>query len=611
MYNQLLYFVAAILLYSAQQPGSRPLHPPLETFLLCLGVFGTFVFISILLFRRLARTFRDHSPSSALTAAYHRIQTQLSVLALAALVLYTYVLDITVYLQRMPWFDQSYTLAGLTGLAVYLLHLLVLWTLSHPFYRRIHQSRIGLPAFLRGHLAFGSAILIPWILISTVSDLVQILGGPGFLQTDPGQFLLLSLVMGLFLLLAPPWVVRLWGCKPIPESPVRAELEEFCRQRKFRVGDLLLWPLFGREMLTAGIVGILPGRRYILVTQGLLSLLNAEELKSVVAHEMGHVRRYHMIVYLVFFLLYAFFAFSFNQIILLAVLRHPLVFDLTGSPAAIDHNLFSLLYSLPILFLLVVYIRFVFGYFLRNSERQADLYALRLIGHPFFLISSLEKIAVWSGQIRDLPNWHHYGIGERIRCLVDSYRNPGLIRAHDRKLYRAGAVYLAAILLLSALGLYWKDSKTVRRWGLEVLTHRFEQEIKRSPHNPMLAASYGGALLELGEYGKAEEVLRRVLALLPENATVLNNLAWLYATAPPPYFHPTASLRLASRAAQLEHEPHILDTLAEAYFVNGDFQSALETIDKALQLHPKNPDYFHRQKKKFEDARDQGERKRG
>jgi len=67
-------------------------------------------------------------------------------------------------------------------------------------------------------------------------------------------------------------------------------------------------------------------------------------------------------------------------------------------------------------------------------------------------------------------------------------------------------------------------------------------------------------------------------------------------------------LQLASRAAQLEQHPHILDTLAEAYFVNGDFERALETIEKALRLHPKNPDYFQRQKRKFLEALDAAKR---
>ena len=32
--------------------------------------------------------------------------------------------------------------------------------------------------------------------------------------------------------------------------------------------------------------------------------------------------------------------------------------------------------------------------------------------------------------------------------------------------------------------------------------------------------------------------------------------------------------------------PEILDTLAEAYFVNGDFDKAIETERKALELSP-------------------------
>ena len=34
----------------------------------------------------------------------------------------------------------------------------------------------------------------------------------------------------------------------------------------------------------------------------------------------------------------------------------------------------------PVLLLMLVYFRFVFGYFIRNFERQADAYVFRAVG---------------------------------------------------------------------------------------------------------------------------------------------------------------------------------------------------------------------------------------
>ncbi len=57
-------------------------------------------------------------------------------------------------------------------------------------------------------------------------------------------------------------------------------------------------------MLTAGVMGLVKRFRYLLITPALLDLLEPEELKGVVAHEIGHIRKKHLIFYLGFFVGY-------------------------------------------------------------------------------------------------------------------------------------------------------------------------------------------------------------------------------------------------------------------------------------------------------------------
>jgi tetratricopeptide (TPR) repeat protein len=97
-------------------------------------------------------------------------------------------------------------------------------------------------------------------------------------------------------------------------------------------------------------------------------------------------------------------------------------------------------------------------------------------------------------------------------------------------------------------------------------------------------------------------VLRKSLEKAPQDASTLNNLAWLYATSQPPCFKPKAALELALRAAAIDPDPTILDTLAEAYYVNGQEEEALNTIHQALLKEPKNRAYFLSQEQKFEAA---------
>jgi Flp pilus assembly protein TadD len=108
--------------------------------------------------------------------------------------------------------------------------------------------------------------------------------------------------------------------------------------------------------------------------------------------------------------------------------------------------------------------------------------------------------------------------------------------------------------------------------------------------------------MELGRFENAESVLKKAYELAPQDATVLNNLAWFYATAPSPYTDPPTALKLAREAATLDPEPHILDTLAEAYYANRRYEDALDAIRKALSRQPKNREYFLEQMRKFEKA---------
>ncbi|MFO0874845.1 MAG: M48 family metalloprotease [Phycisphaerales bacterium] len=49
-------------------------------------------------------------------------------------------------------------------------------------------------------------------------------------------------------------------------------------------------------MLNGAVVGLVPWLRYVLLTDALIDVLPREQLVAVMAHEVGHVRRRHMLV---------------------------------------------------------------------------------------------------------------------------------------------------------------------------------------------------------------------------------------------------------------------------------------------------------------------------
>ncbi len=605
MYSQLIYFIIALLLLTLQQPGTKPLHPPALTAILVFSLLAFFVLACQLALQPLRTAILRNDPLSYLNLLYQRIQARLNVLVILVLVVHIYVLDVKFYLGGIPGFVDSMTVSGLLGLGFYLLHLAIIWFFCHPYHQHIHHSLVTRSHFVWGNVRFYLALLIPWLMFSLLLDGLQWIPKTfhwTLLASELGQMLLFGVVLCAFIAYSPWLMVRVWNCQPVPLTPVRSALEEFCQKHRFQLGGFLFWPIFSGDAITAGIVGILPRLRYILMTPAILRLLDTDELEAVTAHEMGHVRRFHIPFYLLFFLGYSLLAYSLNDLILLVLLKQSTLLDWALSPESDLQTLFSIVYSIPIVFLLVVYFRYVFGYFMRNSERQADLYALELIGHPFTLSSSLEKIAIASGHSHDLPSWHHFSIRQRIEFLHDSWRHPELRRRHHVRLYTMAALFLLSVMGLSIAGSHFKNTALAKSWHKDIAISLLERKVKELPANEELLEMLGGILVEQQRYAEAKDIMQKQLERSPDNPVTLNNLAWLYATAPPPYRDPPAALDLAMKAASLKSESYILDTLAEAYYVNGRYGEAVATIQRAIDMKPDNLAYLLAQQKKFREA---------
>jgi membrane associated rhomboid family serine protease/Tfp pilus assembly protein PilF len=126
----------------------------------------------------------------------------------------------------------------------------------------------------------------------------------------------------------------------------------------------------------------------------------------------------------------------------------------------------------------------------------------------------------------------------------------------------------------------------------------FESVLGKNPSSPegqkvlaenqvLLADLYAQQKLYGDAIGKYQDALR----LDPGLADAHNNLAWLYATCEDTkYRDPKAALEHATVAVDLSKwkEGTFIDTLAEAHYVNGDYQQAVEIQKKALALDPNN-----------------------
>jgi tetratricopeptide (TPR) repeat protein len=90
--------------------------------------------------------------------------------------------------------------------------------------------------------------------------------------------------------------------------------------------------------------------------------------------------------------------------------------------------------------------------------------------------------------------------------------------------------------------------------------------------------------IQMKQYAKAVDLLKKLHEAAPGSAGICNNLAWIYATGDE-IKNGKLALRYA-REALLDNPdlPPVWNTLAEAYYVSGDYDSALRSSNQAIEL---------------------------
>lgn len=108
-----------------------------------------------------------------------------------------------------------------------------------------------------------------------------------------------------------------------------------------------------------------------------------------------------------------------------------------------------------------------------------------------------------------------------------------------------------------------------------------------------------------GEWVMAEHFYRAALERRPNDPEIMNNLAWLLLTRGDRWFQDIKQgFRLAQRAAELKPAPHIRDTLAEAYYLMGEYEKAVRLEETVVRDDPSNA-FYKEQLKKFRRALNQ------
>jgi Zn-dependent protease with chaperone function len=262
-------------------------------------------------------------------------------------------------------------------------------------------------------------VLAPVLVIAGISEVIDSV----WVRWDFGpagarEALTIIAAAGVFLF-APLLARLVLDVQRLPGGELRESLEEVCRRHGVRVRDLLLWRTNG-SMINAAVMGVVARLRYVLITDALLEMLRRDQVCAVMAHEVGHVRRHHM-VWLIICLM---------ACLLLAthLVSWPLHMgavqgfwpDAWNEPLAIAAAVLQLLLALM-----------VFGWVCRRFERQADTFAVQHLstaegahGHQAITPQAVHSLRSALGAISFLNtvdpsrhSWRHGSIRWRQRYL--------------------------------------------------------------------------------------------------------------------------------------------------------------------------------------------------
>ena len=429
-------------------------------------------------------------------------------------------------------------------------------------HRLLNQARLPLPVLV---------LMLGGLLITALVDALglEVLAAGPLEMVARTALSLVIMVLGSMILV--PLAMRHgWGLQPL-EGPTAQLLAAELAANGVRVSHILNWPDHLTGQATAGVIGLIPGFRYLLFSPTLAERLAPEELCSVTAHEAAHIRHRH----LWFFLAALLGAILWMEGLSLLAFWGGL---LLGFPLPI--------YVFPIFQVagLLLFLRFGLGFISRNFERQADGNAVERHGWGPFS-SALTKVAALNQIPVQQDNWHHYGIMQRLAFADAVTSQPATVtRQHQR--VRRIKLGLAALMVSGALLMVTTSGEGFTNWvgerylasALDGLTEFGEEHLPALQYQAMQA-------LKREDFPTAERYFRIVLDLRPADTQSRNNLAWVLVTTPgAPEPRLREGLALARQAAQENPQAYILDTLAEAHYQLGEQGEAKRAASEALRL---------------------------
>ena len=219
----------------------------------------------------------------------------------------------------------------------------------------------------------------------------------------------------LLFLLVPLIVPPLLGLRRMAAGPLRDDLQSLARDAGVAVREIWVWPTDGL-VANAAVMGVLPGLRCIMLSDCLLECMPREQVRAVMAHELGHVARRHL-PWMLVVVVACWIALTLVATPLVQALAERYAVDADASSVNEIAQAAVLLRDAAVLALGLL----LFGYASRRFERQADTFAVQLLsgreGSPVATVAAVDAMVGALGSVALLnhvpparSSWRHGSI---------------------------------------------------------------------------------------------------------------------------------------------------------------------------------------------------------
>lgn len=230
------------------------------------------------------------------------------------------------------------------------------------------------------------------LFLLTALTLLLVLGGDAIAGQQGMEFgLILAAVMnGIAYFFSDKIALMSSGAKPVTREQLPRlyeVMERLVAKARLPMPKLYVIP---QEAPNAFATGRNPSHASVAVTAGLMELMNDDELEGVIAHELSHVRNYDILITSIAATLA-------GAITMIASMgRWAMIFGGYGDSRDRRGGGLAALLMLIVAPIAAALIQLGIS---RQREFSADASGARMVGHPYGLISALEKLGAYNKRI--------------------------------------------------------------------------------------------------------------------------------------------------------------------------------------------------------------------